>query len=167
VEMSDDPALGVLDYLCWMDGNGESDILVPAGGSQQPATHESVSHREHFLRMGGKIVGNAAIEGMSKITRELMDRNGLTNGDLAWYIPHQANLRIIEAVAARLGLPMNRVMVNVDKYGNTSAASIPICLSEWSRAGRLSRGDTLVMCSIGAGYVHGSVLLRWNLDKRA
>jgi 3-oxoacyl-[acyl-carrier-protein] synthase-3 len=96
-----------------------------------------------------------------------MDRNGLTNGDLAWYIPHQANPRIIEAVAARLGLPMNRMMVNVDKYGNTSAASIPICLSEWSIAGRLSRGDTLVMCSIGAGYVHGSVLLRWNLDKRA
>lgn len=166
VEMSDDPALGILDYLCWMDGNGESAILVPAGGSQEPVTHETLSHREHFLRMEGKIVANAAIEGMSKITRELMGRNRLTNGDLAWYVPHQANLRILEAVAERLGLPMNRVMVNVEKYGNTSAASIPICLSEWSRAGRLSRGDTLVMSSIGAGYVLGSVLLRWSIGNR-
>src|SRR5207244_3692715 len=116
---------------------GEHDVVVPAGGSALPATLETVRQHKHCLFISGQPVFTAAVEGLSAITAELMARNGLTAADLDWFVPHQANLRIIEAVADRLRMPQEKVIVNVDRYGNTSAATIPIALSESWQSGRL------------------------------
>lgn len=161
VESNENPALGLIDHLFRVDPTGEQDVVVPAGGSALPASVETVRQHKHCLFLAGKPVFTAAVEGLSAITAVLMTRNGLTPENLDWLVPHQANLRILEAVADRLRLPREKVAVNVDRYGNTSAATIPIALSEWWQAGRLRRGDKIVMCSIGAGYTLGAVYLRW------
>jgi 3-oxoacyl-[acyl-carrier-protein] synthase-3 len=162
VERGDDPTLGLIDHLLRVDAGGERDVVVPAGGSVLPATAETVRQRQHCLFVAGKPVFTAAVEGLSAITAELMARNGLTVADVDWFVPHQANLRIVEAVADRLRVPREKVVVNVDRYGNTSAATIPIALSEWRQAGRLRKGDRVVLCSIGAGYTLGAAYLRWS-----
>jgi len=162
VERGDDSALGLLDHLLRVDATGEQDVIVPAGGSALPATAETVRQRRHCLYVAGQSVFTAAVEGLSAITAELMARNGLTAEDIDWLVPHQANLRILEAVADRLRVPREKVVVNVDRYGNTSAATIPIALAEWWQSGRLREGDRIVMCSIGAGYTLAAVYLRWS-----
>jgi 3-oxoacyl-[acyl-carrier-protein] synthase-3 len=126
-----------------------------------PATGATVRQRKHCLFIAGQSVFTAAVDGLSAITAELMARNGLTVGDVDWFVPHQANLRILEAVADRLRVLREKMVVNVDRYGNTSAATIPIALSEWEQAGRLRRGDKIILCSIGAGYTFAAVYLRW------
>jgi 3-oxoacyl-[acyl-carrier-protein] synthase-3 len=161
VERGDDSALGLLDHLLRVDASGEQDVLVPAGGSTLPATAETVRQHKHCLFIAGQPVFTAAVEGLSAITAEVMARNGLTAGEVNWLVPHQANLRILEAVAQRLGIPREKVAINVDRYGNTSAATIPIALSEWWQAGRLRKGDRVVLCSIGAGYTLAAAYLRW------
>jgi 3-oxoacyl-[acyl-carrier-protein] synthase-3 len=165
VEAGDDPDLGLCDFSLTVDAQGADDVLVPAGGSALPATRETVAARKHCLFIAGPPVFRAAVQGLSAITAELMARNRLTPADLDWFVPHQANLRILEAVADRLAIPRDKMVVNVDRYGNTSAATIPIALSEWWRAGRLRRGDRLIMCSIGAGYTFGAVYLRWAVEE--
>jgi len=161
VERRDDPTLGLIDYLLRVNASGEQTIVVPAGGSALATTEQTVRQRQHFLFLDGQPVFRAAVEGMTALTAELMARNELKPEDVDWFIPHQANLRIIEAVADRLQMPRTRVAVNVDRYGNTSAATIPIVLSEWWRAGRLRQGQRVVMCSIGAGYTFAALYLRW------
>jgi 3-oxoacyl-[acyl-carrier-protein] synthase-3 len=161
VERGDDPALGHIDHMLRVDAGGDQDVVVPAGGSALPATAETVRRREHCLFIAGQPVFTAAVEGLSAITAELMARNGLAVGDVDWFVPHQANLRILEAVADRLRAPWEKVVVNVDRYGNTSAATIPIALAERRQAGRLRRGDRIILCSIGAGYTFAAVYLRW------
>jgi 3-oxoacyl-[acyl-carrier-protein] synthase-3 len=161
VERSDDQTLGLIDYLLRVDASGEQKVVVPAGGSALPAIDQTVRERQHYLFLDGQPVFRAAVEGMTAITTELMARNGLKPEDVDWFVPHQANLRIIEAVADRLRMPRERVAVNVQRYGNTSAATIPIALSEWWQAGRLPKGARVVMCSIGAGYTFAALYLRW------
>src|SRR5262249_33729531 len=145
IEGGDELSLGLIDYLMCVDAAGEQDVVVPAGGSVLPATVETVRQREHCLFIAGQPVFAAAVQGLSAITSELMARNGLTASNVDWVVPHQANLRILEAVADRLRLPRKKVAVNVDRYGNTSAATIPIALSEWWQDGLLRQGDRIIL----------------------
>jgi 3-oxoacyl-[acyl-carrier-protein] synthase-3 len=162
VEHNDDQTLGLIDYLLRVDASGEQKVVLPAGGSALPATDQTLQKRKHYLFLDGQPVFRAAVEGMTEITAELMARNGLKPEDVDWLIPHQANLRIVEAVADRLQMPRERVAVNVHRYGNTSAATIPIALSEWWQSGRFRKGARVVMCSIGAGYTFAALYLRWS-----
>jgi 3-oxoacyl-[acyl-carrier-protein] synthase-3 len=161
VEPTPDPTAGLVDFLFRIDPSGEGEVVIPAGGSLLPTSAETVREGKHSLFMSGPPVFKAAVAGMSAIATELLARAGLSIGELDWFVPHQANGRILDAVADRLGIPPERCAVNVDRYGNTSAATIPIVLSEWWQAGRLRPGDKIVMCSFGAGYTLGAVYLTW------
>lgn len=164
IENSNDPEMGVMDYILNIDGNGEKHLHMVAGGSAKPASIETVQNKEHYIVQDGQAVFKAAVKGMADVSAEIMAKNNLTADDIKYLVPHQANLRIISATANRMGLDMDKVMVNIDKYGNTTAATIPICLSEWNDAGKLQKGDRLVLSSFGAGFTWGSILLRWNLN---
>jgi 3-oxoacyl-[acyl-carrier-protein] synthase-3 len=164
LEPSDDPAFGVLDHILYADGAGEKFLNMRGGGSLFPATHETVDKGMHFLYQDGKSVFKVAVVGMAEVSAEIMERNNLSGKDIDWLVPHQANLRIIDATANRMGLDKSKVMVNIDRYGNTTAATIPLCLSEWWQSGRLRKGQTLVLASFGAGYTWGSVLLKWSAE---
>ena len=129
--------------------------------SVEPASADSVAKRLHFVVQDGPAVFKAAVVGMAEVTEEILKRNDVAVADLAWLVPHQANRRIIEAVARRLGLGVDRVVINLDRYGNTVGATIPIALSEWSERGRFTHGDRLVLSAFGAGFTAGSVYLRW------
>ena len=163
VEASEDESLGVIDHVFCFDGSGQGDtLLIPAGGSAKPTTYDSVSANEHYLKMDGKVVRNSGVEGMATITQSILDRNEVRAGEIDWYVPHQANQRMLETVANRLGFPIDKVMLNVSYFGNTSAAAIPTCLAEYHQDGRIRAGDKLVLCSIGAGFYLGAVYLRWS-----
>ncbi len=164
LEKSDDDSFGVLDHILRMDGNGEQHLHQKAGGSLRPPTHETIDAREHFVYQEGQAVFKAAVKGMADVSYEIMHRNELTADDVTWFVPHQANLRIIDAAAERMGLSKDKVMINIQRYGNTTAGTIPLCLSELYQNGQLHRGDNVVLASFGAGYTWGSVLLRWSLD---
>jgi 3-oxoacyl-[acyl-carrier-protein] synthase-3 len=161
VEMSEDDEVGVFEHVCHMDGEGATALYIPAGGSVAVASAESVAHRRHFVVQDGATVFKAAVVGMAEVTEDLLKRADLKLEDVAWMVPHQANRRIIEAVARRLGLPLERVVINLDRYGNTVAATIPLCLSEWHDDGRLAYGDRVVLAAFGAGFTSGAVYLRW------
>src|SRR6267143_180408 len=161
VEMSEDDEVGVFEHVCHMDGEGATALYIPAGGSRITSSAESVAQRRHFVVQDGATVFKAAVVGMAEVTEELLKRADLTLEDVAWMVPHQANRRIIEAVARRLGLPLERVVINLDRYGNTVAATIPLCLSEWHDDGRLAYGDRVVLAAFGAGFTSGAVYLRW------
>jgi 3-oxoacyl-[acyl-carrier-protein] synthase-3 len=118
----------------------------------------------HYLKQDGKSVFKIAVVKMAEVSAEIMERNKLTGSDIDWLVPHQANLRIINATAVRMGLDASKVMVNIDRYGNTTAATIPLCLSEWWQCGRLRKGQRIVLASFGAGYTWGSVLIKWSAD---
>jgi 3-oxoacyl-[acyl-carrier-protein] synthase-3 len=162
IERSDDPALGVDDFVTWMDGAGGPFLQMPAGGSARPATVETVNRGEHTLVQDGKAVFKAAVAGMSRVTEELLTRNHLTPDDIAWFVPHQANARIIEAVSARLGVDPGKIMVNIDRFGNTCAATIPTCLSEWHNSAQIEVGQPVVIATFGAGFSAGAALIRWS-----
>jgi 3-oxoacyl-[acyl-carrier-protein] synthase-3 len=161
VEAIEDESVGILDHVCHMDGEGERSLFVPAGGSVEPASVDSVAKRLHYLVQDGPAVFKAAAIGMAEVTKEVLKRNEMTIADVAWLVPHQANRRIIEAVAKRLGLGLERVIINLDRYGNTVGATIPIALSEWNEKGQFKYGDRLVLSAFGAGFTSGSVYLRW------
>jgi 3-oxoacyl-[acyl-carrier-protein] synthase-3 len=161
IEPVEDESVGILDHVCHMNGDGESSLYIPAGGSVEPASAASVAERRHYVVQDGPAVFKAAVIGMAEVTEEILKRNDMTVADLAWLVPHQANRRIIEAVAKRLGLGLDRVIINLDRYGNTVAATIPIALSEWNERGRFSHGDRVVLSAFGAGFTAGSVILRW------
>ncbi|HXU90976.1 MAG TPA: beta-ketoacyl-ACP synthase III [Methylomirabilota bacterium] len=164
VEPLPDDEVGVLDHVCHMDGAGEPALYIPSGGSLEPATGDSVVARRHFVVQDGPTVFKAAVTGMAQITEDLLKRADLRLEDVAWMVPHQANRRIIEAVAKRLGLPLERVVINLDRYGNTVAGTIPIGLSEWHEQNRFAYGDRIVLSAFGAGFTSGAIYLRWAIN---
>ncbi len=150
---------GVLDTILRSDGEGRTYLHQKAGGSLKPASHETVDAREHFIYQDGQPVFKWAVSKMADVAVEIMDKNNLTYNDIAYLVPHQANIRIIEAVAKRMNLEREKVMINIEKYGNTTAATIPICLWEWEP--KLKKGDNLVLAAFGAGFTWGAILLKW------
>jgi len=156
---------GIIDQRLYCDGSGGPYLYMKGGGSLNPPTHETVDQNMHTLYQDGKAVFKVAVIGMADVSAEILERNGLTGADVAYLVPHQANLRIIDACRERMGLDPSKVMINIDKYGNTTAATIPLCLSEWWEAGKLAKGDTLVLSSFGAGYTWGAILVKWSMDK--
>lgn len=150
---------GLIDAILRADGAGREFLHMKAGGSLKPASAETVAAREHFVFQDGRPVFKAAVTGMVNTTQELLDRNDMTIDDLKWLVPHQANLRIIKSVGEMLGLAEDRVMVNIHKYGNTTAATIPLCLTDYEA--QIKKGDTLVLTAFGGGYTWGSILIKW------
>lgn len=164
LEPTDNPEEGIMDSILRVDGSGEKFLNMKAGGSAMPASHETVDKRLHYIYQDGKSVFKVAVVSMADVSAEIMERNRLTGKDVDWLVPHQANLRIIDATANRMGLDASKVMINIDKYGNTTAATIPLCLSEWWQCGKLKKGQTIVLASFGAGYTWGSVLIKWSAE---
>ena len=153
---------GVLDSVHYTDGSGAESLNMPAGGSLRPASHETVDARLHYARQDGRSVFKRAVAGMADAAAEIMERNGLTADDIRYLVPHQANLRIIDATARRMGLPSEKVMLNISRYGNTTAATLPLCLWDWE--GELRRGDNLVLAAFGGGFTWGATHLKWAYD---
>jgi 3-oxoacyl-[acyl-carrier-protein] synthase-3 len=150
---------GVLDSILKSDGSGEQFLRMKAGGSRYPASAETVKNKEHFAYQEGQTVFKFAVKGMADVSAELLERNKLTGDDIAWLVPHQANKRIIDATANRIGLDPAKVMLNIERYGNTTAATIPLCLWEWRK--ELNKGDLLVLAAFGGGFTWGATLVRW------
>lgn len=152
---------GIQDVILRNDNAGNAEhLIMKAGGSACPPSHETVDKDMHYVYQEGQQVFKAAVTQMGDVSAEIMERNGLSHEDVAWVVPHQANMRIITATARRINLDMDQVMVNIDKYGNTSSASIPLCL--WDYEDRLHKGDNLVLTAFGAGFTYGSVYLKWS-----
>ena len=150
---------GVLDSVLKSDGKGRHYLNMRAGGSLKPATIETVTAREHYAFQEGKTVFKFAVVGMADVSAEIMHRNNLTADDVAWLVPHQANLRIIDATANRMGLPKEKVMINIQRYGNTTAGTIPLCLWDWEK--QLKKGDNLVLAAFGGGFTWGATWVKW------
>lgn len=161
LEPIEDESLGLLDFELHTDGSGGRFLYMSGGGSLNPATAETVAQGMHYIHQDGKAVFKVAVVGMADVSESIMRRNNLTSDDVRWLVPHQANLRIIAATAERMGLSMDQVMVNIQRYGNTTAATIPLCLSEWWEQGLINKGDGLVLATFGAGYTWGAGYLRW------
>ena len=161
IEPSDD-GTGVIDFIAQSDGIGRNYLYMKAGGSCRPASAETVANREHFVYQEGRTVFKYAVTHMADVSVEVMKRNGITADTLAWLVPHQANLRIIDAVAREMNLSPEKVMINIQKYGNTTSATIPLCLHEWES--RLHKGDNLILSSFGAGFTWGAIYLKWAYD---
>jgi len=157
-----DDDFGVIDAMLQSDGSGVKNLHMKAGGSARPASHETVDAREHFVYQEGQAVFKVAVSKMADVSVEIMEKNGLTPETLTWLVPHQANMRIIEAVARRMDIPKEKVMINIEKYGNTTAATIPLCLWEWES--QLKKGDNLILSAFGGGFTWGSIYLRWAYD---
>jgi len=154
--------LGLRDSILQVDGSGVKHLLMKAGGSKHPPSHETVDNREHFVTQEGQAVFKVAVSKMADVSVEIMKKNKLAPEDLDWLVPHQANMRIIEAVARRMGIPKEKVMINIDRYGNTTAATIPLCLWEWES--KLKKGDNLILAAFGGGFTWGSLYLKWAYD---
>jgi 3-oxoacyl-[acyl-carrier-protein] synthase III len=152
---------GIIDFANDIDGSGGCNLYMPGGGSLHPASHETVDKRMHFVHQEGSQVFKYAVRRMCEVSAGLLERNGFTNRDLALVVPHQANARIIRAMQERLGVEDAKVMVNIDRYGNTTAATIPLGLRDAIHEKRLKKGDLVLIVSVGAGYTTGGVLLRW------
>jgi 3-oxoacyl-[acyl-carrier-protein] synthase-3 len=150
---------GVMDALLKSDGAGRVYLHQKAGGSSFPATAETVARGEHYVYQNGRPVFKAAVSGMSDVVTKVMERNGLGTEDIAWLVPHQANKRIIETVAKMADFPMERVMVNIHKYGNTPAGTIPLCLWEWED--QLNKGDNIILTAFGGGFTWGAIYVKW------
>ena len=156
---------GVLDAVHYSDGDGGEALEMPGGGSLIPPTHETVDARLHYLKQDGRSVFKKAVTGMADAAAEIMERNDLEADDVRYLVPHQANLRIIDATARRMGLSSDKVMVNIDRYGNTTAATLPLCLADWE--GELRPGDNLVLAAFGGGFTWGATWLKWSYDGSA
>ena len=164
IEPTEDKNYGLQDSLLKIDGAGQDYIHMKAGGSLNPPTHETVDKNMHIIYQEGKAVFKFAVKGMADISYEIMKKNNLTADDIAYLVPHQANLRIIGATAERMGISMDKVMINIDKYGNTTAATIPSCLVEYYRSGKIKKGDKLILASFGAGWTWGACYLVWSME---
>ena len=157
-----DENVGVIDTILKTDGVGLKHLLMKAGGSANPASHETVERREHYIYQEGQAVFKNAVPDMSDVSAEIMEHNHLTDKDINWLIPHQANLRIIDAVARRTNVDYSKIIINIEKYGNTSSASILLCLWEYEK--RFKKGDNIVLTAFGAGFVWGAVYLKWGYN---
>ena len=155
---------GIKDTILRSDGSGGKHLNQPAGGSLKPASHETVDAKEHFIFQDGQPVFKAAVKSMADVSEEIMNRNNLTSEDVAWLVPHQANKRIIDATSRRMGVSDEKVMLNIQKYGNTTAATIPLCLWEWEE--KLNKGDNLILAAFGGGFTWGSIYLKWAYDSK-
>jgi len=163
LEPSEEDGYGIIDHKFYVDGKGGEYLCMTGGGSLNPPSHETIDKKMHYIYQDGKNVFKLAVKGMADVSVEIMERNGLTGNDVSWLVPHQANLRIIDATAERMGIRREQVMINIDKYGNTTAATIPLCLSEWWECGRLKRGQNVVLAAFGAGYTWGATYVKWSL----
>jgi 3-oxoacyl-[acyl-carrier-protein] synthase-3 len=161
VEPATSDSEGIIDFIHEVDGSGGCNLYMPGGGSLHPATAETVEKRMHYVHQEGQQVFKYAVRRMSELACQILQRNGLTGSDLALVVPHQANLRIIRAMQERLGVDESKVMVNIDRYGNTTAATIPLGLVDAIESGRLRKGDLVLLIAVGAGYTTGAVLMRW------
>lgn len=153
---------GVKDSILKSDGSGREFLFQKSGGSQYPATHETVASREHFVFQEGKTVFKFAVTNMADVAEQIMKRNNLSSNDIDWLVPHQANKRIIDATADRMGLSPEKVMLNIERYGNTTNGTIPLCLWEWES--KLHKGDNIVLAAFGGGFTWGAVYVRWAYD---
>ena len=153
---------GIKDFILKSDGNGRHYLHQKAGGSVKPASHATVDAKEHFVFQDGQPVFKAAVVSMADVSAEIMDKNGLTADDVAYLVPHQANLRIIDATARRMGVGPDKVMVNIERYGNTTSGTIPLCLWEWEK--KLKKGDNLILAAFGGGFTWGAVWVKWSYD---
>jgi len=165
LEASEDEENGIVDHIHYCDGEGANYLRQAGGGSLNPASHETVDKKMHFLYQDGKPVFKAAVTGMADVSYEIMERNGLTGNDVAWLVPHQANLRIIDATQRRMGIDKDKVMINIQDYGNTTAATIPLCLRDWET--KLNKGDNLILAAFGGGFTWGSIYLKWAYDTKS
>ena len=153
---------GILDSILNVDGTGEAYLNMKAGGSREPASIETVKAKKHFIYQEGKTVFKHAVSGMADVSAEIMERNHLSADDVSWLVPHQANLRIIDATANRMGLSKEKVMINIQRYGNTTAATIPLCLWEWEK--QLKKGDNIILSAFGGGFTWGAIWVKWSYD---
>ena len=153
---------GIVDAMLHVDGSGRKHLFQAAGGSLHPASMETIIKRQHFIYQEGQPVFKAAVSKMADTAVAMMEKHGLTNDTVNWLVPHQANLRIIDATGKRMGLPPEKVMVNITRYGNTSAGTLPLCLWDWES--QLKRGDNLILATFGAGFTWGAIYLKWAYD---
>ena len=160
---SDDDNIGILDYSHMIDGAGGPALCMPAGGSRKPATHATVDERLHYVKQDGQTVFRFAVRNTGEICERLLKKHNLTGEDLDLFVSHQANKRIILSAAEKIGMPEEKVIINIDKYGNTTAATIPLALNDAVESGRLKKGNLILLTSVGAGFTVGSVLVRWGL----
>ena len=158
LEPSED-GLGIQDSILKSDGSGREFLHLKAGGSVKPASHETINNKEHFIFQDGQPVFKAAVKSMADVSEEIMNKNNLTADDVAWLVPHQANKRIIDATARRMGVDDKKVMLNIQKYGNTTNGTIPLCLWEWES--QLNKGDNIILAAFGGGFTWGSIYLKW------
>ncbi|MDP2388736.1 MAG: beta-ketoacyl-ACP synthase III [Acidobacteriota bacterium] len=162
---SSDPNVGILDFEHMIDGSGGGALCMPAGGSRMPASHETVDQRLHYVKQDGQTVFKFAVRNTGEICERLLKRNNLTGDDLDLFVSHQANKRIIMSAAERIGMPEEKVVINIDRFGNTTAATIPLALNDALESGRLKKGHLIMLTSVGAGFTVGSLLVRWGFDK--
>ena len=155
---------GIVDSILHMDGSGGEYLIVPGGGSRMPATKRSVDDRAHYIKQDGKTVFKHAVKGMADVSEKILSRNNLTGDDIALFIPHQANKRIIDSAANRCGISEEKVLINIDRYGNTTAGTIPIAINEAINDKRIKDGDYVLLASFGAGFTWGSILLKWESE---
>jgi 3-oxoacyl-[acyl-carrier-protein] synthase-3 len=156
--------LGIIDNIFHTDGSGRKFLHLKAGGSLKPASHETVDAREHYVYQEGQSVFKFAVSNMADVAVEIMERNNLKSEDIAWLVPHQANLRIIDATGRRMGLPPEKVMINIQNYGNTTTATIPLVLWEYEK--QLKKGEILILAAFGGGFTWGSIYLKWAYDPK-
>ena len=154
---------GIIDSILHMDGNGGDYLIVPAGGSRIPASIDSVTNRSHFIKQDGKTVFKHAVKGMAEVSKKILTKNNLSGNDISLFIPHQANKRIIDATAQKCGIEEDKVLINIEKYGNTTAGTIPIAMNEAITENRINDGDYVLLSSFGAGFTWGSMLIRWEI----
>jgi 3-oxoacyl-[acyl-carrier-protein] synthase III len=151
--------LGIQDHILRTDGSGRQFLIQPGGGSANPSSFETVEKKMHFIKQEGLQVFKFAVTKMADVSAEIMEKNNLSSDDVAWLVPHQANLRIIDATANRMGLSTDKVMINIQKYGNTTAATLPLCL--WDYEGQLKKGDNIILSAFGGGFTWGAIYLKW------
>ena len=163
LEPAEEGEIGFIDYVHEIDGSGGPALNLKGGGSLNPSSHETVDKKMHYIYQDGQAVFKFAVRKMAEATAKVLERNGVTGADLGCFIPHQANLRIITATADRLGMPRDRVIINIEKYGNTSAGTIPLAIETAVEDGKLNKGDLVLLAAVGAGFTVGAVLLRWEI----
>jgi 3-oxoacyl-[acyl-carrier-protein] synthase-3 len=161
LEPAEDDSVGLIDFLHEVDGSGACSLYMPGGGSLNPPTHDTVDKKMHYVHQDGQAVFKFAVRKQAEICEKLLQRNGLKGSDIAAFIPHQANRRIITATADRLGLRAETVIINIDRYGNTTAGTIPLAMDTARQEGKLKKGDLVLLASVGAGFTVGATLLRW------
>lgn len=161
IEPTEDKSYGMMDSILRVDGKGKDALYMLGGGSSNPASHQTVDNKMHYIYQDGKAVFKVAVKGMADVSAELMALSNLKSEDITYLVPHQANLRIIDATAERMGISKDKVMMNIDRYGNTTAATIPLCLVEYYRDGKIKKGDNLILSAFGAGYTWGATHLVW------